>query len=73
MEDQLYLEPNQTRESPLTPYEDKLAGLIQRIFAEGHHELAALVQGLNDHGSLAPDGAPWTEASFRAEMSRLGA
>ncbi|TWP34687.1 recombinase-like helix-turn-helix domain-containing protein [Leekyejoonella antrihumi] len=73
MQAPLYLEPNQTREGPLTPYEAKLSGLIQRVFAEGHYGLQELVQGLNDHGSTAPDGAPWTEESFRAEMSRLGA
>lgn len=68
-----YLEPNQTRDGSLTPYEAKLAGIIQQVFADGHYELPALVQGLNDHGSLAPNGQPWTEQAFRTEMSRLGA
>lgn len=68
-----YLEPVQSRDEPASPYEEKLAGLIQQIFAEGRYELAELVQGLNDYGSTAPDGSAWTEQSFRSEMSRLGA
>lgn len=73
METPLYLEPMQTRDEPPSQYEAKLAGLIQKIFAEGHYELSELVKGLTDHGSVAPDGSPWTEESFRTEMSRLGA
>lgn len=73
METPLYLEPVQTRDDPATPYEVKLAGLIQRVFAEGHWELPELVQGLNEHGSTAPDGSAWTETTFRSEMERLGA
>ncbi|MBO9520643.1 MAG: hypothetical protein J7518_03820 [Nocardioidaceae bacterium] len=69
----LYVEAVQTRDEPPTPYEEKLAGLIQRVFAEGHVELPALVRGLNEHGSAAPDGKPWDEQTFRAEMQRLGA
>jgi hypothetical protein len=73
METPLYLEPVQTRDEPASPYEVKLAGLIQKIFAEGHYGLPELVKGLNDHGSTAPDGSAWTEESFRSEMQRLGA
>lgn len=73
MHEPRYLEPIQSRQGPLAPYEKKLAGLIEKVFSEGHYELPALVSGLNDHGSLAPDGSPWSEESFRAEMSRLGA
>lgn len=72
MEFPLYLEPVQTRDEPATAYETKLAGLIQRVFADGHYELADLVRGLNEHGSTSPDGRPWTEASFRTEMKKLG-
>lgn len=68
-----YLEAVQTRDEPPTPYETKLAGLIQKVFTDGHYELSALVQALNEHRSTAPDGRPWTEESFRAEMQRLGA
>jgi hypothetical protein len=73
METPLYQEPVQTRDEPATPYEMKLAGLIQVVFAEGHYELPELVKGLNDHGSSAPDGSAWTEETFRSEMHRLGA
>jgi hypothetical protein len=67
-----YLEPCQSREGGLSPYERKLAGLIQEAFAGGAYELDRLVQGLNERGSLSPTGEPWTEESFRTEMARLG-
>ena len=73
METPLYLEPMQTRDEPPSPYEEKLAGLIQTVFGEGHYELPELVKGLNDRGSTAPDGSAWTEDSFRTEINRLGA
>lgn len=73
METPLYLEPMQTRDEPPSPYEAKLAGLIQTVFAEGHYELPELIKGINDRGSTAPDGSAWTEETFRAEMNRLGA
>jgi hypothetical protein len=73
METPLYQEPVQTRDVPATPYEVRLAGLIQTVFAEGHYELPELLKGLTDHGSTAPDGSPWTEETFRAEMKKLGA
>ena len=73
METPLYQEPVQTREAPASPYEVKLAGLIETIFADGHTDLPELVKGLNDHGSTAPGGSAWTEKSFRTEMQRLGA
>lgn len=73
MEIPLYQEPVQTRDEPATQYEVKLAGLIQKVFAEGHYELPELVKGLNDYGTTAPDGSAWTEENFRAEMKKLGA
>ena len=42
-------------------------------FADGATELTELVQGLNDHGSTAPDGSAWTEETFQTEMKKLGA
>jgi hypothetical protein len=69
----LYVEAVQTRDAPATPYENKLAGLIQQVFADGHYALSALIAGLNERGSTAPDGQPWNESSFRTEMKRLGA
>lgn len=73
METPLYQEANQTRDEPASPYEVKLANLIHACFADGAEELAELVQGLNDRGSKAPDGSPWTEETFQTEMQRLGA
>lgn len=76
MDTPLYLEPMQTRDEPPSPYEAKLAGLIQTVFAEGpdgNVELGDLIRALNDRGSTAPDGSAWTEDSFRTELNRLGA
>ena len=68
-----YLEPNQTRRNPVSPYELKLAGSLGEIFASGTHDLAGVVKGLNDLGLNAPGGTAWDETTFRAEMKRLGA
>lgn len=68
-----YLEPHQTHPGPMTPYELKLSGAIMEVFGTGTHDLPGLVAGLNGLGLRAPDGGDWTEESFRAEMSRLGA
>lgn len=67
-----YLEVHQARQGQLTPYQEKLSGVIQEIFTEGRNKLPELVQGLNDHGLLAPSGQPWTEGTFREEMNKLG-
>lgn len=68
-----YLEPNQTHQGPITPYELKLAGSLGQIFASGTHDLSGVVKGLNDLGLNAPSGTAWDETNFRAEMKRLGA
>lgn len=68
-----YLSPSQSRQHPPTPYETKLAGAIEEIFGAGAHDLSALLAGLNGNGLTAPDGQPWTEENFAAEMRRLGA
>jgi hypothetical protein len=67
-----YLEPNQALTRPATPYEKKLAGALSEVFAGGTKDLAGVVAGLNGLGLNAPDGKPWDEARFRAEMRRLG-
>jgi hypothetical protein len=56
-----------------TDYERTLGDALEAAFAAGHRELGALVAALNAAGALAPDGTPWTEARFQAEMRRLGA
>ncbi|HEX9464582.1 MAG TPA: recombinase-like helix-turn-helix domain-containing protein [Alphaproteobacteria bacterium] len=63
----------QTRAAAPTAYEDALGDALQAIFAEEIYELAGIVRRLNERGVKGPDGAAWTEASFTAEMARLGA
>ena len=58
----------QTRSAPPTDYENRLADLLEQVFASGLEELAPLVARLNELGSKAPDGATWTEASFQTYM-----
>ncbi|MFG2884216.1 recombinase-like helix-turn-helix domain-containing protein [Streptomyces sp. NPDC048297] len=68
-----YLDAHQSRTHEPTPYEYKLAATLEEIFTKDGHELTDVVHGLNARQVHAPDGAPWTEESFRAEMHRLGA
>lgn len=67
-----YLETHQTHSEPITPYERKLAGSLTEIFGGGATTLDEVVDGLNALGLNGPDGRPWTEQTFRAEMRRLG-
>ncbi|MEU2433219.1 recombinase-like helix-turn-helix domain-containing protein [Streptomyces sp. NPDC007861] len=68
-----YLDAHQSRTHEPTAYEHRLAATLEEVFAKGGHELGDIVRGLNTRQVHAPDGAPWTEESFRAEMHRLGA
>ncbi|MEU0649677.1 recombinase-like helix-turn-helix domain-containing protein [Streptomyces umbrinus] len=68
-----YLSAHQSRTVDPSPYEMKLAGAIEEIFAAGTHDLPGLLRGLEAAGLTAPDGQPWTEASFTTEIERLGA
>lgn len=68
-----YLEAHQTRLHEPTPYEWKLAGAIEEVFATGAHELPQLLDGLRRLSLTAPDGQPLTEETFLAELRRLGA
>ncbi|MFD7922110.1 recombinase-like helix-turn-helix domain-containing protein [Streptomyces sp. NPDC059740] len=68
-----HLDPHQTRTAEPTPYELRLARTLEEIFREDGHELTDVVTGLNARQLRTPDGEPWTEESFRAEMHRLGA
>ncbi len=67
-----YLEVHQTHPEPITPYEQKLAGSLTEIFTAGATTLTEVVDGLNALGLHGPDGGPWTDENFRAEMRRLG-
>ena len=63
----------QTRSAQPTEYENRLGDALEQVFASGAHELGEVIQGLKELKVLAPDGKPWTEESFKAEMRRLGA
>jgi hypothetical protein len=66
-------ETHQHRSAPPTAYENLLGDSLERAFAQGIHELDALVAYLNTAGPSGPDAQPWTAASFEQEMARLGA
>jgi len=68
-----YLEPFQARDTEPSPYELKLAGAIEEVFGTGRHDLAGLVDGLNELGVPAPGGGAWTAESYQAEIKRLAA
>jgi len=63
----------QTRAAAPTDYENRLGDALQEIFAEGIYDLAGIVRALNESGIRSASGTAWTEASFTAEMARLGA
>jgi hypothetical protein len=69
----LYNETFQNRAAPPTAYESLLGDSIERAFAQGIHELDALVSFLNQCGPLMPTGEPWTADGYVKEMARLGA
>ncbi len=63
----------QTRAAPPTAYEQALADALQAIFAEEIDDLPRIIARLDANGVTPPAGAArWTEASFRAELARLG-
>jgi len=62
----------QTRAAPPSEYENRLADALVECFGAGIEQLDALVARLNEMGVQAPDGTPWTAASFEREMARLG-
>lgn len=68
-----YLEVHQSRTHEPSPYEVKLARVLEEVFAHVGHDLPDVVLGLNDRNVYAPDGEPWTQESFTTEMRRLGA
>jgi len=69
----LYVAEFQARERPPTGYEDALADALEAAFAQGVHDLPAIVAALNVSGPRPADGGQWTETSFTAELRRLGA
>ena len=63
----------QSRAAPPTAAENRLADALQRIFADAVYDLPGIVARLNQVGLAGPNAAAWTEASFAAELARLGA
>jgi len=55
---------------PLTEAERALAEALERIFASGEHDFAAVARRLTEHGVAAPSGerGPWTAALLEAEL-----
>ncbi len=49
-----------------------IALALERAFLSGITELAPLVAYLNQSGPLGPNGQPWTEQTFEAEIHKLG-
>ncbi|WP_299534315.1 recombinase-like helix-turn-helix domain-containing protein [uncultured Streptomyces sp.] len=68
-----YLQVHQSRTQEPTAYAYKLAATLEEVFTVEGHELSDVVRGLNARKVHTPEGEPWTEESFRAEMKRLGA
>jgi hypothetical protein len=62
----------QTRAAPPTEFENRLADALEQVFAAGADTLAAVVARLNEMQVRDASGARWSEASFEAEMRRLG-
>jgi hypothetical protein len=54
-------------------YELQLSTTIFGILNQKIHDLNGIVAALNNSPVRPPDGQAWTEASFSAEMERLGA
>jgi hypothetical protein len=66
-------ETHQHRATEPTAYESLLGDSIERAFAQGIHDLNALVTYLNNAGPAGPNGQAWTAELYCQEMARLGA
>ena len=69
----LYNDTHQARTQDPTSYESLLGDSIERAFGAGIHDLAGLVQYLNNVGPSGPNGQPWTAETYQLEMARLAA
>jgi hypothetical protein len=65
--------PWQHRAEPPSEFENGLGDALEAIFSRGIEDLPGVIRELNAAGLRDRAGAPWTEASFQAEMQRLGA
>ncbi|RJF96941.1 hypothetical protein D3870_21500 [Noviherbaspirillum cavernae] len=71
---ELYLDPHQARRRQPTPFEDLLGDSIERGYAAGIEDLAAMVAHLNRTGPNCPENEGiWTEQNFQEAMARLSA
>jgi len=57
----------------LTEAEQNLARALEAIFASGQHDLAAVVQRLNEDGVQRPSGerAPWSLEALQRELAAI--
>lgn len=67
-----YLQPQQARKREPTSFENLLGDSIERAYGAGIHDLAGLVDYLNQAGPTCPGGQPWTEEAYRTLIARLG-
>ena len=63
----------QTRPAPPTEYENQLGDALTKIFDTDIDQLPDVIVKLNEMGVQSPNGAAWTQDSFKAEIKRLGA
>ena len=63
----------QNRAAAPSEYENALGDALESVFGGGAVTLIQVVSGLNALGCLDATGQAWSEASFEAEMTRLGA
>lgn len=54
-------------------YEATLSRTLFGILSRSIHDLAGIVNALNDSDVRPPEAAEWTKDNFVAEMARLGA
>ncbi len=67
-----YNATHQTRSAPPSAWEDQLGDAIEAAFAQGIHDLTALVAELSRAGLTDADGQPWTTQRYEQAMARLG-
>lgn len=68
----LYLNSRQAATREPSAWENELADALEAAFAEGCHELDALVARLNATRVRPRDGAPWSPERFVAIARELG-
>ena len=68
-----YVDPHQARDREPDDYQNLLGDAIERAYAKGIHDLAGLVERLNEAKVPTPGGKRWTAELFTQEMKRLGA